>query len=339
MNKKKLIPLAALGAAIAALAVVLILLNRTQSEEEETGIPLCTLDSASVTAIRYTDAAGDEPAEVALSKTDAGWVLDSDPELPVDQTKAETIASNLTGLTALRELGENADVDAMGFETPSYTFELTAGDETWNLTVGDKNPMTDTWYVQTAGDGPVFTVELADISGISKTPRQLYSAQSITDLAVDDVTVMTVSTGSGELSFEQKDGTWTLADDPDHTLDQSTVKKMANTICNLTTQWTVTSPGADELYGLDAPNAVVTLVGTAGSVQCSFGGLTDADDTVCYLRSSGAPNVVYEVSAENLSAFAYDKTSLAGATPETAASEDVVAEYPVGGADDFADAQ
>ena len=93
--------------------------------------------------------------------------------------------------------------------------------------------------------------------------------------------------------------------------------------------------GADVLLKvsgrLDTPNAIVTLIASDGtSIQCSFGGNDAEDDTLCYLRSSGAAGVVYEVSTDALNAFAYDKAALEAeeeATPETA---DVAAEDPVG---------
>lgn len=80
---------------------------------------------------------------------------------------------------------------------------------------------------------------------------------------------------------------------------------MASTICDLKTKWSVTEPQANAVYGLDTPNAIVTLIASDGtSIQCSFGGndaedAEDAeDDTLCYLRSSGAAGVVYEVSTD-----------------------------------------
>ena len=340
MNKKKMIPLLALAAVVVVLAAALLLLQNTgDSGKAAAGVPLCDFDGAAVTTLRYRDASGEEPEEVSLTRTDGTWTLDSDPELPIDQSKAEAIAENLAGLTAVRDLGEDADVDSMGFEEPTYEFELTAGEDSWNLTVGGKNAMTNTWYVRKSEEGPVYTVSLSDLSGLCKTTRQLYAAQEITDLTVEDVTVMTVKVGKDTLRFEQQDGTWVLTDDPGYTLDQSAVKKMASTICDLTTRWTVTRPGEDTDYGLDAPNAIVTLVGPTDSVQCFFGNVDPGDDSLCYLRVSGQQDVVYEVDVETLSAFACDKDSLKGATQETAEDSDVIAEAPVGGADDFADAQ
>ncbi|HIZ42937.1 MAG TPA: hypothetical protein H9811_10315, partial [Candidatus Gemmiger excrementigallinarum] len=63
------------------------------------------------------------------------------------------------------------------------------------------------------------------------------------------------------------------------------------------------------------------------------------DDALCYLASSETPTVVYEVNADYKAAFAVTKESLyeETATAESAAEDNIVAEHPVGGKDDFAD--
>ena len=242
------------------------------------------------------------------------------------------------GVTLMNALWNNTnevfspDVASMGFDTPTYELSLKTADTEWTLTVGSKNSITNNWYARLSADGPVYTLDSSALSGICKTAKQLYAAQSITDIDVDDVTKMVVQTANGgTLSFAQNDGTWTLTDDAEYNLDQDIVKKMASTICDLKTKWSVTEPQADAVYGLDTPNAIVTLIASDGtSIQCSFGGNDAEDDTLCYLRSSGAAGVVYEVSTDALNAFAYDKAALEAeeeATPETA---DVAAEDPVG---------
>lgn len=88
---------------------------------------------------------------------------------------------------------------------------------------------------------PVYTLDSSALSGICKTAKQLYAAQSITDIDVDDVTKMVVQTANGgTLSFAQNDSTWTLTDDAEYNLNQDIVKKMASTICDLKTKWSVT---------------------------------------------------------------------------------------------------
>ena len=138
----------------------------------------------------------------------------------------------------------------------------------------------------------------------------------------------------------QTDGIWTLADDPDYALTQSSVRKMASTILEMQTAWTITAPDADSAYGLDAPDVTATLSFTDGtSLTVRFGTASASDDSLCYLASSDAPTLVYEVNADHKSAFAVTKESLHDdtATAETAADTDVVAQYPVGGENDYAD--
>ncbi len=131
---------------------------------------------------------------------------------------------------------------------------------------------------------------------------------SCLDIDVDDVTMVVQTANGGTLKLAQNDSTWTLTDDAEYNLNQDIVKKMASTICDLKTKWSVTEPQADAVYGLDTPNAIVTLIDST-SIQCSFGGDAE-DDTLCYLRSSGAAGVVYEVSTDALNTFAYDKAAL-----------------------------
>ena len=67
----------------------------------------------------------------------------------------------------------------------------------------------------------------------------------------------------------------------------------------------------------------MTLTGADGtSVTASFGATTPDDDSASYLRASTAPDVVYEIDADNLAAYAYTKATLQAATPETATGED-----------------
>ena len=115
---------------------------------------------------------------------------------------------------------------------------------------------------------------------------------------------------------------------------------MAGTILEMQTAWTITAPDADRAYGLDAPDVTATLSFTDGtSLTVRFGTASASDDSLCYLASSDAPTLVYEVNADHKSAFAVTKESLHDdtATAETAVDTDVVAQYPVGGENDYAD--
>ena len=261
-------------------------------------------------------------------------MLDSDPTLPLEQSAVQSLVEKFTDLTAARQLqdSELGEIPAMS-DTPAMVFTLKAGKTTRTLTVDQLNDVAGVYYVYDDAGG-VYTVAKSDLNNLCKAPRSLYAAQSLTDKTSDDVTALTV----GDLQFVLNEGTWQLADDADYALDQSAVKRMVSTLCEMQTEWSITSPEDDSAYGLDTSDATAVLTFTDGtSLTVRFGALvpdTDADaDTstttsLCYLASSGTPGVVYEVKSAHKDAFAVTKESLSDtATEETAAVDDVAAEH------------
>lgn len=333
MNKKKLLPLAVLACIVALLGVLLAVLNRTDSAQTDTTIPLCSLAADDLDTLAY---AGNNMEVTLLKGSDGTWRLDSDPTLPLDQTKVQSLVEDYANLKAQRKLEGNdlAELPAKS-DTPQMTITLGAGEQTVDLTVDQLNSVADVYYVYDES-GAAYTVRRSDLATLSKSPRDLYKAQTLTDKTTDDVAAMQVN----DLTFTCTDGIWTLADDPDYALTQSSVRKMAGTILEMQTAWTITAPDADSAYGLDAPDVTATLSFTDGtSLTVRFGTASASDDSLCYLASSDAPTLVYEVNADHKSAFAVTKESLHDdtATAETAADTDVVAQYPVGGENDYAD--
>ena len=248
----------------------------------------------------------------------------------------QSLVEDYANLKAQRKLeGDDlAELPAKS-DTPQMTITLGAGEQTVDLTVDQLNSVADVYYVYDES-GAAYTVRRSDLATLSKSPRDLYKAQTLTGKTTDDVAAMQVN----DLTFTCTDGIWTLADDPDYALPQSSVRKMAGTILEMQTAWTITAPDADSAYGLDAPDVTATLSFTDGtSLTVRFGTASASDDSLCYLASSDAPTLVYEVNADHKSAFAVTKESLHDdtATAETAADTDVVAQYPVGGENDYAD--
>lgn len=335
MNRKKMMPLVVLAACVVVLAILLAVLQFSQPEATTQGIALCDFSADQIDKVSYSG----NNAEVTLLKGSKGdWMMESDPALPLDQDVVANLVDKFAGLTAQRQLRDEelAEISAWS-DTPLMVFEISGGDTVRKLTVDQANDVADIYYVYDE-NGVVYTVNQTDLAGICKTPQDLYKAQTLTDKTIEDVSAMQV----GDLSFTQTDGTWTLTDDPSYPLDQDAVKKMANTICGAQTEWSITAPEADSAYGLDTPDVTATLTFTDGTMlTVRFGDLTKDDDTRCYLASSGAQTAVYEVSADYKAAFAVTKDTLYDeeATAETAAEEtdNIIAEQPVGGRNDYAD--
>lgn len=333
MNRKKLLPLLAVAGFVVLLALVLAVLQFGGQGTKPAGETLCPFGAGEIDRLTYQ---GNNADVTLLRGSEGNWMLDSDPALPLDQTVVSSLVEEFAGLTAQRRLQDEelAEIPARS-ETPLMVFEITSGEETWTLTVDQDNEVADIYYVYD-GDGNAYTVAQAYLNGLCKTPEDLYAAQSLTEQDAENATALQV----GDLQFVQTEDTWTLAEDPTYPLDQSAVKKMVNTLCGLQTRWSITAPEGDAAYGLDAPDVTAALTFADGStLTVRFGSPVPEDDTRCYLASSEAPGVVYEVDAEHKNAFAVTKASLyeEEATAETAQEGDVVAQYPVGGRDDYAD--
>ncbi len=332
MNRKKMLPLALLAAGAVLLGVLLAVLTRENEAEEDTGIPLVDFAAEDVDELAYSG----NNVDVTLLKGSSGsWMLDSDPTLPLEQSTVQSLVEKFAALTAARKLqdSELGEIPALS-DTPAMVFTLKAGETTRTLTVDQLNDVAGVYYVYDDA-GSVYTVAKSDLSSLCKAPRSLYAAQTLTDKTTDDVTALTV----GDLQFVLNDGTWQLADDADYALDQSAVKRMVSTICEMQTEWSITTPEADSVYGLDASDVTAVLTFSDGTkLTVRFGDLvadgTDAEDTgstttsLCYLASDGAPGIVYEVKSAHKDAFAVSKESLLDtSTEETAAVDDVVAEH------------
>lgn len=331
-NTKKMLPLVVLVIVMAVLVVLLAVLQRGDDTTDVT-LPLCSFAVEDIDRLAY---AGNNQ-DVTLVKNSSGdWMLESDPTLPLDQTKTASLVESYANLTAQRKL-EGSDLTDLPEKsaTPQMTIAIGAGEESVSLTVDQLNSVADVYYVYD-DTGAAYTVKRSDLATLSKSARDLYKAQTLTDKTLDDV----VSMQMNGLDFTQTDGSWTLTDDAGYALNQSSVKKMANTILQMQTAWTITTPDAASAYGLDDPDVTATLTFTDGtSLTVRFGTeATDTTDSLCYLASDATPTVVYEVNADHKAAFAVTKETLydATATAETAATTDVVAQYPVGGENDYA---
>ena len=304
MQRTKRIWLIGLAAAVAVLAGALAVLS--QKKPQDTLLPLCPYAAEEITALSY---AGNGVEADFVKGSDAVWRLGSDPALPLQQAMVESTVESYAVLNASRKLAgdELAELPARS-EAPLMTFFLTAGDTELSYTVDSLNNVTDTYYVYDAS-GNVYVVAKNDLVTLCKSPRKYYKAQTLTEYQTADIAKMQVN----DLCFAQTDGSWTLDDDAAAAIDQSAVNKMAATLLQAQTQWTVTSPQDDSVYGLDAPDVRATLTFTDGSsLTVVFGALCPESEgeNLCYMAADCTPTVVYEVSAAYKEAFAVTRESL-----------------------------
>ncbi|MGN0984192.1 MAG: DUF4340 domain-containing protein [Gemmiger sp.] len=331
MKKQKLVPLAILAAVILLLALALAALQSGETaDKEEISIPLCTFTPEEIDGLSYS---GNNMDVALLKGREGNWMLSADPTLPLDQTAVDNLVEEFAALNAQRalldeergELPERSDV-------PLMRIEITAGEQSLVLVADQLNEVADVYYVYDEA-GSVYTVDAGTLRALYKEPRQFYAPQTLTEQSAGDAVWLQVN----DLMFVCTDGVWTLAEEPEFALDQEAVQKMVNTLCELKTKWSITAPDGD--YGLENPDVTAVLGFADGtSLTVRFGALKNDEETLCYLESDSAPGVVYEVDAAHKSSFAVSKETLAAQETDAAqpATDDIIAEVPVGGPDDYA---
>ena len=187
---KKLLPLAVLLAAAALLGILLAVLTRSSTDAADTTIPLCGFTAEEIDRLAYSG----NNMDVTLLKGSTGdWMLDSDPALPLDQAKVTSLVEQYAALAALRKL-EGSDLAELPEKSaaPQMTITIGAGEKTLALTVDQLNAVADVYYVYDES-GAAYTVMRSDLATLSKSPRDLYKAQTLTDKTLSDVAAMQVN--------------------------------------------------------------------------------------------------------------------------------------------------
>jgi len=149
--------------------------------------------------------AADSSASSASSSSEGAestlWIWPDDTTLPVNQTKAASLASTLNGLTASRYLGADRDPADYGLDNPRFSVTLTTGEDAATLLVGDVNDTTGNVYVMVEGDSGIYTVASDFTADFPTDPLDLVQLETLTEAALDDVTALTFDDPSGSVQL------------------------------------------------------------------------------------------------------------------------------------------
>ena len=135
---------------------------------------------------------------------------------------------------------------------------------------------------------------------------------SIPVLAIpsDTVRKIQMEARSGTLTLAYADGRWSLAEDPDYHLDESSCNAMLTAVSALNAKREL-QEAAGEDYGFSAPQATVTITTDSGEETLVFGARNAVTGDV-YLQKAGE-STVYTVASSKLNCFLKDKAALFGA--------------------------
>ena len=185
MNKQKRTFVILAIVLVACLAGYLGLLNYNKyksdddSESESDSVEALSLDSSDVKSISFlidgqeytfsrikSEDTSDDTESTESEKTDTEsetnsdenstddeqWVCDNDTSLKINTSKVTSLLGNATSITASKKFDSDADTSDFGLDEPQNVVKLSTADETYTITIGEKNAMLGEDYIKVNDD-------------------------------------------------------------------------------------------------------------------------------------------------------------------------------------------
>lgn len=110
-----------------------------------------TSDDTESTESEKTDTETEENSESSTDDDDQ-WVCDNDTSLKINTSKVTSLLGNATSITASKKFDSDADTSDFGLDEPQNVVKLSTADETYTITIGEKNAMLGEYYIKVNDD-------------------------------------------------------------------------------------------------------------------------------------------------------------------------------------------
>ncbi len=110
-----------------------------------------TSDETESTESEKTDTETEENSESSTDDDDQ-WVCDNDTSLKINTSKVTSLLGNATSITASKKFDSDADTSDFGLDEPQNVVKLSTADETYTITIGEKNAMLGEYYIKVNDD-------------------------------------------------------------------------------------------------------------------------------------------------------------------------------------------
>lgn len=259
---------ALLGVLAVFCVVTLFVVNHEEKQEEirNSGEVVLEVDVDAVNSISWEN----ETDSLAFHK-DEGWTYDDDAAFPVDEEAINELIGQFESFSAAFIIEEVTDYSQYGLEEPVCTIQMTAGEESYEIQLGDYSAMDSQRYVS-IGDGNVYLA--------TSDPMEAFDA-TLSDVILHDETPSIDQLESMDIAGEEsyhvvyqeytEDSPYTYCEEDVYfkedgenllPLDTSRVDSYLRAISNLDLSEYMTYNAQEEdlaTYGLDDPELTVTL--------------------------------------------------------------------------------
>ena len=277
---KQLILLVCVLAAVVAVTMIVqtAVTNSEQAatQQQETSVTFLTVDPAAANALSWTY----DGQTVNLARTDGVWTNADDLAFPVAQQIPEAMLAALESVTASRAF-DAGDPSEYGLDAPAYTVVIDA-DTVTTLTIGNASEISGEYYAS-IGDGKVYLVSSDLLTPFAYGLTDILQTETVPDMtALRGMQIATAAGAQDIVYLENSEYSytsqyhWFLHENGAYSALGSAADTLADSLKGLAWLSCVTHNATDEdlkTYGLDAPNATVTLRYTQAAEAAA------ADDT------------------------------------------------------------
>jgi len=148
--------------------------------------------------------------EISVVRTNRAWQLQRPLVYPAQTAAIEGLLGTLEKLTPVLSLsagelvGRKDVADEFGFSNPQFALDLTAGDQTWHLLVGNKTAPGDGVYVRLVGAAGAF---VTDPAWLNFLPREAADWRDTALLDAPDTLDWLVVTNGTQVTELRRDST------------------------------------------------------------------------------------------------------------------------------------
>ncbi|MGD1996320.1 MAG: DUF4340 domain-containing protein [Anaerolineae bacterium] len=281
------------------LGVVVFWPNSATTAEREPLFP--DLEGDDIVALTVTDAEGND---LALRKVSGEWVLPEADDYPAQADKVATLLDKIAGLTTGR-LVARTDTSHRRLQVASDDFvrrvEVETEDGTGQTLYLGSSPGYGALHFRVEGQSETYLTNELSLQETQATAASWVDTAYLS-VAQADLTRVRLENANGTFTFVRDDeGNWTMVGlGADETLAET---KVTATIRQAASVRLSHPLGKEELpaYGMDEPNAVVTLETEDETITLRVGA-QDPDDNSYVVKSSESPYYVRvsQMSADNL---------------------------------------
>lgn len=335
-RSKKLCILLGLLAAVCGATLILLQVEEQKEKIKNSEEIILELPWESVTALSW-----EQDGKTLSFHRDETWLYDGDEAFPVSEERIRELLEQFEAFGVSFIIEDVEDYGQYGLEKPVCTIDLEAGEDSWQIQLGDYSKMDSKRYVS-IGDGNVYLVNNDPLDLFDTTLNSMIDNDGIpdwdrvTELRFEgEETYSAVYQEDSGSTYSDQDVYFVRKDGRDAPLDTSRVESYLWLIRSMDLNNYVSYNATEEeltRYGLDDPDLTVTVDYTAeneegdgeagtfvlhisrdletkqAAEQAERDGQEEEELSAAYVRA-GDSRIIYEISGdryEELMAAFYD---------------------------------